>query len=561
VQNGDYFKVSDGDAGTVDSVVFAEGVRIDALVDGASTTTYAANWYLDAKVAALATLEDDITALEDLGPLKTYGTADLLFADNVLAYSAGAGKLVVAAGQYVAAGGFRFIVLASDASDQTVTTAGSVKLKYILGQNGYDVRAFPGANLGLKIQAAHDAMPDPDGGIINALGVQGDQVFTADLDLTIRCKVLLGAYEIDLADNRIICAESGVMILGSGRRNENNSTTRIKYNGTSSTAAITIVKGGEGGSVPIFGCQVKDLEIIAYGSAIASANTSGIRNLGGRYCEYNNVLVYNFSTSDKGAFYFTSSGTGSDAFGSSNHLINCGVSTCKFGVRNDVAGGAQSTHGTIDGGFYFGTQSGFYSESESWRVIGADLGGAIACHLDGAADDTVLLGPRFEGGSGIAIQKKAGLKRVYIMAPNYIAWTGTKLNDLNQQSPATQAVSITNDDTVPSTLNRVRAQVFYSDAGTTGTLANGGTEGVADLEAGGVWLATARQSTGGTAWRSAAIVWSNGTALEIIDLGSTNMTFTDNGSGVLRITNTNASTQAIKWSILKLDGGSFFSPA
>lgn len=58
-------------------------------------------------------------------------TVPLLLADTVLDYSTGTGKTKVATSQIVHAGGFRYSVAASGASDHHLTTAGGVKL-YVL---------------------------------------------------------------------------------------------------------------------------------------------------------------------------------------------------------------------------------------------------------------------------------------------------------------------------------------------------------------------------------------------------------------------------------------------
>tara|TARA_R110002051_G_scaffold325869_1_gene432674 strand:+ start:24114 stop:26735 length:2622 start_codon:yes stop_codon:yes gene_type:complete len=66
VQNGDVFDVSG--AGTVDGVVFAVGERIMALVDGPSSSTYAANWYQSQTIAALSPITARVTDLEGIAP-------------------------------------------------------------------------------------------------------------------------------------------------------------------------------------------------------------------------------------------------------------------------------------------------------------------------------------------------------------------------------------------------------------------------------------------------------------------------------------------------------------
>lgn len=96
---------------------------------------------------------------------KNLATVAALLADTTLAYVAGTGKVVVATSEIVEAGGFRYQVAASGASDQHVTTAGGVKL-YVqpVSTNTYDAAAWgQTTNLGVIVQNAHDKM-GADGG-------------------------------------------------------------------------------------------------------------------------------------------------------------------------------------------------------------------------------------------------------------------------------------------------------------------------------------------------------------------------------------------------------------
>lgn len=75
-------------------------------------------------------------------PYGFEGVSDLL-ADTSLSYTSGTNKVVVTSGQYILAGGHRYLVAASGASDENVETAGGVKLyvvsfrgKVTLGQFG-----------------------------------------------------------------------------------------------------------------------------------------------------------------------------------------------------------------------------------------------------------------------------------------------------------------------------------------------------------------------------------------------------------------------------------------
>lgn len=82
-------------------------------------------------------------------------TVPLLLADTILDYSAGTGKTAVATSQIVKAGGFRYQVAASGASDHHITTAGGVKLYVLTNAEGrYNVLAFGAAWNGTTDDAA-----------------------------------------------------------------------------------------------------------------------------------------------------------------------------------------------------------------------------------------------------------------------------------------------------------------------------------------------------------------------------------------------------------------------
>lgn len=76
---------------------------------------------------------------------RQFDTVPALIADEVLSYTAGTGKTVVTAGEYVTTrDGFAYQVAASGASDHDVTTAGGVKL-YVLPIAGWiETAAFGG---------------------------------------------------------------------------------------------------------------------------------------------------------------------------------------------------------------------------------------------------------------------------------------------------------------------------------------------------------------------------------------------------------------------------------
>lgn len=68
---------------------------------------------------------------------------------------------------------------------------------------------------------------------------------------------------------------------------------------------------------------------------------------------------------------------------------------------------------------------------------------------------------------------------------------------------------------------------------------------------GGYGLFVAEGSDPNAAWRAAAIVWSTGAALTVLNLGSNNITVGSSGT-TITVQNTSASAQAISWSMLVL---------
>lgn len=72
-----------------------------------------------------------------------FSTVSAMLSDDTMSYTAGSGKTVVESGEFVTAGGYRYKIAASGASDHQLTTAGSVKL-YVEPMNGntYAVGAF-----------------------------------------------------------------------------------------------------------------------------------------------------------------------------------------------------------------------------------------------------------------------------------------------------------------------------------------------------------------------------------------------------------------------------------
>lgn len=83
-----------------------------------------------------------------LGTPYGFETVPDLLANTSLSYTSGAGKVVVTAGHYILAGGHRYQVAASGASDHHVTTAGGVKLMAVKSGGARHVDAL-GAGEGI----------------------------------------------------------------------------------------------------------------------------------------------------------------------------------------------------------------------------------------------------------------------------------------------------------------------------------------------------------------------------------------------------------------------------
>jgi hypothetical protein len=91
-----------------------------------------------------------------------------------------------------------------------------------------------------------------------------------------------------------------------------------------------------------------------------------------------------------------------------------------------------------------------------------------------------------------------------------------------------------------------------SSMGVTSSLAQNATANTYTFGGyGGYGLFVCEGSDPSAAWRAAAIVWSTGAALTILNLGSSNITVGSSGTTVT-VQNTNASSEAIGWSMLVL---------
>jgi hypothetical protein len=99
----------------------------------------------------------------------------------------------------------------------------------------------------------------------------------------------------------------------------------------------------------------------------------------------------------------------------------------------------------------------------------------------------------------------------------------------------------------------ISGQAIVSYAGTTGTLALNGTADIVSLSgATGLYQVSVRNSDGGINWRNSSQVFFNGvSASSIVTSDSANVTVTMSGVNI-RLTNTNATSIALYWTVLKL---------
>ena len=132
------------------------------------------------------------TKLASLSASASFDTVALLLADTDMAYSSG--SPTVSSGDIVEAGGHRYEVAASGASDNDVVTAGSVKLYVLRGAGGYYVDAFGAAGDGVtddtdEFNAAIAKLNDTSNPEV--LILTGNYVVSGSLDaITTRRKVI-----------------------------------------------------------------------------------------------------------------------------------------------------------------------------------------------------------------------------------------------------------------------------------------------------------------------------------------------------------------------------------
>jgi hypothetical protein len=402
---------------------------------------------------------------------------------------------------------------------------------------------YSGASFGAKLQAAHDAMPST-GGIIDCTDIQGSQSFSANVTITKPVRIQLGGITIAMGTYRLIINRSAVSVYGIGKQDENNSPTRFTYSGTDS--AFYLIHPTT--ATPLFGIVLADFEVSAVGAAVASATAVGIASHGTRYSEFRNLQIYNFTGNI--ALYFTGNGAVVDGFGATNTITNPALSTNKYGILVNTSGGSASTHGLVYGGYIFASTSAFDCNSESWRFNGTDFGGTTSIKLRTGADDTAIIGGRWEAQSSEVVIDSAVL-RTQIIAPAIINHSGggPEITD-----NGTGTIIVTSSSVTDSKFRGVRAQVNYANKGTTASLAASASENVLDMSGGGIWLVGVMQSDGGYSWRASAVVYSNGVALTVTSISSANVTITSSGAN-LRLTNTHATdAQTLSWSVLKFQG-------
>jgi hypothetical protein len=100
-------------------------------------------------------------------------------------------------------------------------------------------------------------------------------------------------------------------------------------------------------------------------------------------------------------------------------------------------------------------------------------------------------------------------------------------------------------------IGNLRSAIF-NKFGTTATLAQNATEAIYDTSGfAGVFLVTVTQSDQGIGWRNAAIAFFSGASWNVTTLVVANVTVTGSGNNII-LTNTNASSQAFRYAVLRL---------
>lgn len=110
---------------TIDHIPVGEVIDLETLAQIVDQASEEAD-----RSAENADRAEDYAAMLSADKVK-FKTVPLLLADVMLSYTSGAGKILVAPGDVVEAGGFRYAVASSGASDHNVATSGAVKL-YVL---------------------------------------------------------------------------------------------------------------------------------------------------------------------------------------------------------------------------------------------------------------------------------------------------------------------------------------------------------------------------------------------------------------------------------------------
>ena len=411
-----------------------------------------------------------------------------------------------------------------------------------------------GATPAARLQAAIDAMP-ATGGFIDATNVTGSLTFEATVTLNKPVRIMFGAVNITLGTNQILVRASGAGISGLAKIDENNSPTRFAYSGTSD--AIEIKHGTT--ATPIFGNVFENFEVSATGAAAASATAKGITSKGTRYNEFRNIEVFNFTAG--AGMYFTGNGAVLQGFGASCEITNPALSTNKYGILVDAAGGSAFTAGHVYGGYSFGSTSGFDCASESWVLHGTDLGGTPCVKIRAGADDTALIATRYEAFAS-AIVIDSGVQGTQIIAPafiNTIGGGGTEVTDNGNNTNIIPGSGRVVSKLTDAKLRGLQTALAYQFKGVTASIAAGGFEDVKDLGGNnGTWIVGVQQADGGTAWRACAIVFNSGAALTVASITSNNVTVGSSGTSI-RLTNTSGSPIELQWSILKFGGNAAYA--
>lgn len=140
-EDGNYRLFSYGDADASAAAAEAAQQAAEAAQAAAEQAAGSVMYPVSYGVEQSLAMAQRLQAQANIGPVKFDTVADLL-ADTILSNAPASGRVSVAPGKIVEAGGFRYHVAASSATDHHIETAGGVKLYVLPGDHGYNVAAF-----------------------------------------------------------------------------------------------------------------------------------------------------------------------------------------------------------------------------------------------------------------------------------------------------------------------------------------------------------------------------------------------------------------------------------